>query len=94
LSIKKPDASAVMVTAELARVYIVGRRRYITKRAAIHRMAFERVYAKHRCECEPPSADMVYPGYECGIHEYAGKLIARYERYLRRRLASPSGIKI
>lgn len=67
--------SAPLLMTEVALVYRVGRRRWFTKRAAIHAMA--RAWVKARCDCEPGDEpeygyggliDPGSPGHTCKYH--------------------------
>lgn len=71
---------------ENASVYRVGRRRFLTERAAFTHMARLRIEERRPCECEPPDRDdfgrTAYDGFTCARHNPT--IVQRYGRLLRR----------
>lgn len=69
-----------------AQIFRVGRRRFLTERAAFTHMARLRIAAMRPCECDPPDRDdfgrTTYEGYTCQRHNV--ELVVRYGRLLRR----------
>lgn len=71
-----------MIAIETAKVYRANNRRFFTKRAALRYLAMGRL--SKRCECERPSNDGTYPGYDCKQHEYFAKVADRFVRRYRK----------
>lgn len=72
--------SKVDICVETAKVYRAGRRRFFSKRAALRAYALQRLFERSPCECEKPTWQDNYPGYNCGQHERFAAIAARFAR--------------
>jgi hypothetical protein len=79
---ERPGALVV----ENSKAFRVGRRRFLTERAAFTHMARVRSAAMRECSCESAEygdhGECYLPGYTCPIHDE--QVRARYARLLRR----------
>jgi hypothetical protein len=75
-----------MISKETATIYRVGRRRFLTERAAFTHMARLRLASKRECACEDaeygPFGTCYSPAYTCPVHDE--RVRQRYTRLLRR----------
>jgi hypothetical protein len=76
----------MIVTVEMGRVYRVGRRRFLTERAALAHLARLRLASMRECSCEAAEYTddgfCYFSGYTCPIHD--DRIRQRYARLLRR----------
>lgn len=74
------------IAARAAQVFHVGRRRFLTERAAFAHLARLRIGERRPCDCETADYDdfgrITYLGFTCARHR--AELVARYARLLRR----------
>jgi hypothetical protein len=73
-----------MMSVEQTKCFRVGRRRFLTKRAALDYLARTRMAAMRACACEVAEYDGGYctsPGYTCPVHDE--RIRRRYARLLR-----------
>lgn len=75
-----------MISKEPGTIYRVGRRRFLTERAAFKHMARLRLASMRECACEAAEYDdnglCYFSGYTCPIHD--ARIRQRYTRLLRR----------
>jgi hypothetical protein len=80
------NEQAATISVEQSQVYRVGRRRFLTERAAFTHMARVRMEAMRECACEAGEygdfGECYFSGYTCPIHDE--RVRARYARLLRR----------